>query len=240
MPVTLRRTRPLTLHLGCRPHVAALTRRQLLGASAACLVLHATGCRSNPPESASQQESRQVATDKGTITVPNRAERVVCADFYGAFAVVDLGLTPVGAAGEGYDNTGDRYAPPLADVPSVGDFTEPDLEKVAAQRPDLILRTIDTDDKLYEQLQSIAPTAVISFQQLSLTDVAVRVGDVLGRADAATELEQQYRGLCDRIRTDHTAVLAERVFAIPYGATSLGTGIELAERLDTVLGEITA
>jgi len=37
---------------------------------------------------------REVATDTGRVRVPDRAVRVACADFYGAFAVVDLGLVP--------------------------------------------------------------------------------------------------------------------------------------------------
>lgn len=187
---------------------AALTRRGLLGAGVAAGGGWLAGCApAEPTTEPTTGTDREVATDHGPVRVPVRPERVVCADFYGAFAVADLGLVPVGAGGTGYAGTGPIYAEKLAGVPSIGDFTEPDLEQVAAQRPDLILRTIDTDDDLYQQLTAIAPTVVISFQQLSLVDVANRVGSVLGRVAESDQLTAQYRDETTALRNDHAEPL---------------------------------
>ncbi len=185
---------------------AVLTRRKLLGAGvAAGGGGWLAGCAA--PEAAPVAGDREVDTDHGPVRVPIRPERVVCGDFYGAFAVADLDLVPVGAGGAGYAGTGPGYAEKLAGVPSTGDFTEPDLEQVAAQRPDLILRTIDTDDDLYQRLTAIAPTVVISFQQLSLVDVANRIGSVLGRVAESDQLTAQYRDATAAIRHDHAGLL---------------------------------
>jgi len=162
---------------------------------------------------------REVDTDKGRVSVPERAAKVACADFFGAFAVVDLGLVPVAASGSGYADTGPRYEDKLANVPLVGDFTTPDPEKIADTGPDLILRTIDTDDALYDQLTGVAPTVVISFQQLSLTEVATRVGDVLGRSAEAKKLLAEYESACAAIRSKHADVLAANTFTFAQAAS---------------------
>ena len=156
---------------------------------------------------------RQVQTDNGTVTVPASPSKVVCADYYGAFALVDLGLIPVGVGGGGYEGTGVFYGDKLKGVPVTGDYTEPDVEKIAAAAPDLILRTIDTPAELYQQLSQIAPTVVISFQKLSLTEVANRVGDVLGRTDQAAKLLADYQAKTAEIKQKHADVLAKNTFS---------------------------
>lgn len=101
--------------------------------------------------------------------------------------------------------SGPTYAPQLAKVPLFGDFATPDPEKVADTEPDLILRTIDTDDALYEQVAGIAPTVVISFQQLSLTEVAIR-------PEQAAALLAKYEGRCAEMRSTHADVLERFTF----------------------------
>ncbi|MFY1638100.1 ABC transporter substrate-binding protein [Solwaraspora sp. WMMB335] len=202
--------------IAASPDLRGLRRRGLLTGGlgvAGALLLGACGDGETTPDAAAQEPGeRTVQTDKGEVTVPAEPSRVVCADYFGAFAVVDLGLVPVGVSGGGYDTTGQTYAPKLADVPIVGDWTEPDVEKISGAEPDLILRTIDTPDELYEQLSRIAPTVVISFQQLSLLEVTSRIGDVLGRVPQADELLTRYRDRTAEIQQTHQAVLDEYTF----------------------------
>jgi len=196
---------------------SALTRRTLMAGAALAAFAPTRGLAQTTP--ATPATTRDVETDKGIVTVPFRAERVVCADFYGAFAVVDLGIVPIGAGGLGFSPTGEPYATLLADVPSIGDWTNPDLEKVLAAEPDLILRTIDTQDDLYQLLSAIAPTAVLSFQSLSLPEVAVRVGEVLGREEEAATLLKQYESLCGELAVQHAEVLESTTFSYVMSAS---------------------
>lgn len=76
--------------------VAGLTRRSLLGAGFGVGTWLVAWCAGPEPTPVPPAE-REVATDHGPVRVPARPERVVCADFYGAFAVADLDLVPVGA-----------------------------------------------------------------------------------------------------------------------------------------------
>ncbi|MBE1470315.1 ABC transporter substrate-binding protein [Kibdelosporangium phytohabitans] len=193
--------------------IAALT---VLGA---CGNSGDSGSGGNAPTSAAPPAEREVQTDKGAVKVPGKAQKVACADFFGAFVVADLGLVPVGASGGGYDKSGPLYAPKLGKVPVVGDFTKPDPEKIAGTDPDLILRTIDTDDALYKQLTGIAPTVVVSFQKLSLTEVTTRIGDILGRKEEAGKLLAEYNKRTQEIKTKHAAVLGKYTFTYAQSAT---------------------
>ncbi|GAA0626436.1 ABC transporter substrate-binding protein [Kribbella sandramycini] len=195
-----------------------LHRRQFLTVSAGLTASLLTACGADDAGPAPAAR-RTVATDKGPVEVPMVAQRVVCADFYGAFAVVDLGMIPIAAAGTGYADTGPRYAPKLKGVTLIGDFTEPNPERVAAAGPDLILRTIDTSDALYRQLSEIAPTVVISFQKLTLPDVAVRCGEVLGRKPQADALLALYRQRCAELKTKYADTLARLTFTFAQAAS---------------------
>ncbi|WP_051797246.1 ABC transporter substrate-binding protein [Catenuloplanes japonicus] len=203
--------------------LSAFGRRRFLAGGvgiAGALALAACGSGdAEPAPSEGAAAEREVQTDKGPVKVPAAPAKVVCADYFGAFAVVDLGLTPVGVSGGGYEGTGAYYGDRLKAVPVVGDYTEPDVEKIAAAGPDLILRTIDTPDALYQQLSQIAPTVVISFQQLSLLDVAARLGDVLGRGGPAKELLAQYQQKTSAVKSTHAEVLAKHTFSFVQVAT---------------------
>lgn len=206
----------VSFRLAVQPVDDDLTRRGFLaGMSSVALAGSAAACSGRGDEAgrAASPGTRVVETDRGPVSVPAAPERVACADFFGAFTVVDLGLIPVGVSGSGYENTGGEYPRKLDGIPAVGDFLEPNAERIAATQPDLILRTIDTDDELYDELSAVAPTVVISFQQLSLPEVALRVGDAIDRIDEAEALDARYRERCDDIATGFADVLSGRRFA---------------------------
>lgn len=158
------------------------------------------------PSGSDPSSTRVVETTRGPVEVPAAAERVVAADYYGQYPLVDLGLVPVGIVGGAPYN--DPYASAVADVAVVGDWDGPFLESIAALEPDLILRTVDTDDHLYAGLSAIAPTVEISFQQLSFEEVMLEVGAAVGRPDAAAALVAEYHLRAEAIATEHAEVIA--------------------------------
>src|SRR3546814_5080714 len=95
----------------------------------------------------------------GSTEVPAEPERVVVLDSSFLDASLALGVTPVAAteaiAGSGMPAyLGDA----VADMEVVGLIEEPNLEAIAAQRPDLILGAKVRHEALYEELSGIAPT----------------------------------------------------------------------------------
>ncbi|OLF18526.1 ABC transporter substrate-binding protein [Actinophytocola xanthii] len=59
----------------------------------------------------------------------------------------------------------------------------------------------------------------ISFQQLSLTEVATRLGEVLGRTAEADALLAEYESACAEIRTRHADVLGRYTFTFAHAAS---------------------
>lgn len=122
------------------------------------------GACSKPEEKAEPKKEEKPKTitiehAMGTTEVPANPKRVVVLTNEGAEALLTLGVTPVGAAQPAtgnpwYPHTEDK----MKDVKPVGDELQVNLEAIAALKPDLIIGNKMRQEKVYEQLNSIAPT----------------------------------------------------------------------------------
>lgn len=156
--------------------------RAILAASVGALLL-LSGCAAASPDgdaSESPAGTHEVAHARGTTEVPDDPQRVVVLEPLELDTAVAIGITPVGAA----------VASNVAGVPAyldaqgvepVGTVPEPDLEAIAALKPDLILGTEARHSALYDQLSAIAPTVFIATQADPWRDNALLIGRALGR-----------------------------------------------------------
>lgn len=179
--------------------VAAITRRQFgIGLGAAAITAFTSSC-SGSDSPAATEGTRTIAHAMGTTEVGSRPSRVVALDSLPIDTVVSLGLKPVGAAQAGSADTLPPYlGDSLAETTVVGDIAEPNLESIAALRPDLILSSKQRHGALYEALSEIAPTV---FSESPAVDWR---GTVRLFADALGELEQAEDALAlfvERART---------------------------------------
>jgi iron complex transport system substrate-binding protein len=112
----------------------------------------------NSEEKASE-ESYTVTHAMGETPIKGQPKRVVVLTNEGVEAVLAMGITPVGAV-EAF--TGDTWykhtADQLKDTKAVGTESEPSLEAIAALKPDLIIGNKMRQEKVYDQLNKIAPT----------------------------------------------------------------------------------
>jgi iron complex transport system substrate-binding protein len=135
-------------------------RTALLALAAAGAVL--TGCGTGAPAPTAQEEAgaREVVHALGTTTITGTPERVVVLDSGELDAVTALGVVPVGAVETGglLEELAATYGFDADDVAVVGSIAEPDLEAVAALRPDLILTNAVRHEAIHEQLSALAPT----------------------------------------------------------------------------------
>ncbi|WP_369132171.1 ABC transporter substrate-binding protein [Modestobacter sp. I12A-02662] len=132
-------------------------------------MLSLTACGSSSgaaeePAAAAQEETRTVTHALGTTEIVGEPERVVVLDTGELDAVVALGITPVGAvrtdvSAELPGYLEDAGADP-AEIAEVGTINEPDLERIAALEPDLILSNAVRHREIYDQLSAIAPTVL--------------------------------------------------------------------------------
>lgn len=110
---------------------------------------------------APKDETRQVAHAMETTELTGTPERVVVLTQEGTEALLELGVTPVGAVNSGL---GDGWFPHIAEqmagVTELGDESQPNLELILSLQPDLIIGNKIRHEEIYAQLKEIAPTVL--------------------------------------------------------------------------------
>ncbi|MGW5120138.1 ABC transporter substrate-binding protein [Streptomyces noursei] len=106
--------------------------------------------------------SHPVRTAAGEVTVPDAPHRVVVLDTAELDSALTLGVTPVGATRSDVASGFLDYLPQdkLAGIKDVGKIGAPNLEAIAALKPDLILTNKVRDGQRYADLSKIAPTVM--------------------------------------------------------------------------------
>ena len=173
-------------------------------ALAALLTLFLAACSAPGSGPTDGGETRTVATARGEVTVPAAPRRVVVLEPVQLDTTVALDAPPVGA---GVLSEGTGVPAYLGDagaqVAVVGTVAEPDLERIAAQRPDLILGTESRHAALYDRLSAIAPTAFMASQADPWQDNVRFVGRALGREADTEQLLTRYRDRCAEVARTH-------------------------------------
>lgn len=136
----------------------------------------------------------------GSTDVPAEPERIVVLDSSFLDAALALGLTPVaateaevGAGMPGY------LADQVPDIEVVGLTDEPNIEAIAALRPDLILGAKVRHEALYDQLSEIAPTVFTESSGTNWKDGFAVTADALGATDEAEQYLADYEDRADEI-----------------------------------------
>ena len=103
-----------------------------------------------------------IATKFGDVTIKSRPTRVVALGWGDAETALELGVQPVGASdwlGFGGNGVGPWDADKYTAKPEIIETLQPNYEKIAALKPDLILDVRSSGDtQRYQKLSSIAPT----------------------------------------------------------------------------------
>lgn len=158
-----------------------------------CLVLW--GCAKVPDEFSPREATQPALTQRtvthamGVTTVPNKPQRIVVLTNEATDMALALGVTPVGAVKSW---SGDPYyeylATDMAGVPIVGDEMQPNLEKIVALQPDLIVGSRLRQGQIYKSLSAIAPTVFSETIGESWQDNLRLYGQALDREAEAEQL----------------------------------------------------
>lgn len=134
----------------------------------------------------------------GTTVIPAKPLRVVALDPSYVDAALLLGAQLVGYT-EYRQNPDDPFAEYLGDVSdltedavNVGTIAEPDLEKILALEPDLIISAKVRQEGLYPQLEKIAPTIFSESTGPTWKQNIVFLGEALGKKQQAEEAVAAY------------------------------------------------
>ncbi|MBA2942837.1 iron-siderophore ABC transporter substrate-binding protein [Paenibacillus sp. CGMCC 1.16610] len=116
---------------------------------------------SSPAAPAATAGEKTIKHAMGTVTLKKKPERVVVL-FNGMTDITaHLGVKPVGSVQSWEEKPWYNYLRAKMDgVKDLGEETQPNVEAIIALKPDLIIGTKARHEKLYPQLNSIAPTII--------------------------------------------------------------------------------
>ncbi|KAA0942190.1 iron-siderophore ABC transporter substrate-binding protein [Streptomyces apricus] len=234
------RRRPARLRLLTGALALALT-----GTLAACGSSDDSGTQESAAQKSGGAFPAKVATKFGTVTVDEKPQRVVALGWGDAEAALSLGVQPVGASdwlAFGGDGVGPWAEDLYDESPQKIGTLEPEYEKIAALKPDLILDTKSSGDRTrYETLSKIAPTVGVpkggDQYKISWEKQTTMVAQALGVPDdgkkliAETEKKFEDAAGAHPEFKDRTITLGSRT-ASTWGAYVRGTGrVDFVERL---------
>lgn len=133
----------------------------------------------------------------GEVRIPVNPQRVVVIhDLLVLDPVLALGVKPIGVTYWAYGgNQGFRGIPSalVADIPEVGNISQPSIEAILSLKPDLILG-ISSQKNYYNQLSKIAPTVLLNTSEMSDFKERFRyIAQILGKGDRAEEVLLHYQ-----------------------------------------------
>lgn len=149
------------------------------------------------------QFPRTVAHANGTTEIPAKPQRVVVLDTGELDAVLSLGITPVGIPStEGANSVPSYLADEVKDAKTVGTIQELNLEAIAALNPDLIIGSQLRADKLYSQLNQIAPTVFSIRPGFPWKENFLLAGESLGEETKAVSVLNDYQTKATALNED--------------------------------------
>ena len=182
-----------------RAHERRLSRRSFLVAGmGAGVALGLAACSSSSGDGENAEaESSQKSSDKSAGT--HDTSKIIALNTGQIDGLLALGITPVGmgvanaqaSSSESIpqyikDKFGDKYD--LDSITIVGQRTQPDLEKIAALHPTLILANDRTSKDVLDQLKSIAPVVTGKGGAENWKDDFRTIADAVGKRDDAQRL----------------------------------------------------
>ncbi|HAK41803.1 MAG TPA: iron siderophore-binding protein, partial [Clostridium sp.] len=155
----------------------------------------------------------------------------------GLEALLTLGVKPVGAVtgvtGDWYEHTKSE----LADVKPVGKESEPNVEAIAALKPDLIIGNKMRHEKIYDQLSAIAPTVYSDTIRGAWKDNFKFYAEVLNKESEGEKAIQAYESKINYIKENYSDKLNNEISLVRFmdGKTRKSLGDTFA---GTILKEI--
>ncbi|MEM7347720.1 MAG: iron-siderophore ABC transporter substrate-binding protein [Chloroflexota bacterium] len=161
------------------------------------VVLALTGAPLNT-QAVSASDIRLISHALGESEVSANPQRVVVLDAMDN--VIALGIKPVGAANWIGTATGEQAAFPsyldsatLEGIEWLGDSKAPNIERIVALQPDLILGRNNRHGEIYDQLSAIAPTVIINQREIGgWREQFLAYADALNRTVEAETLLADY------------------------------------------------
>ncbi|WP_051261293.1 ABC transporter substrate-binding protein [Desulfovibrio inopinatus] len=150
------------------------------------------------------QENQNVIDQTGAeITIPQNPQRVICLAPSVTEIVYALGRSDVVKGATVYSN----YPEAAKELPRVGTYIRPDVERIVALEPDLCLGIVEmTPPEVIERLKSFnLPVVLVKSNTLNAVLSSITtLGNVLGASDRAAALVFTLQETMDRMKTTYS------------------------------------
>lgn len=147
-----------------------------------------SGAKENSNSESSSDETITINHVLGTTEIKGKPQRVVTLYQGATDTILEFGIKPVGVVESwAQQPMYDYLKEDLKDVTYVGLETQPNLEEIAALKPDLIIATQIRHEEIYEQLSQIAPT-VVNTTLYDIRETTTLLGQALREEEKANEL----------------------------------------------------
>ncbi|MEU6441548.1 iron-siderophore ABC transporter substrate-binding protein [Streptomyces sp. NPDC047046] len=188
-------------------------------------LLTATACSGDD----SSDAAGKAKTEKSTVSVtdatgaavktPAHPRRVVVLSEMDLDSALTLGVEPVGlTAARGQKGAPGYLADKAAKIPLVGTVTGPDIEKVVAAKPDVILAGQLADTQVLAQLRKVAPTLVTIGKDKDWKSSLTLTGKALGKSNEAKKFLTGYDEKAAALKKDLGARAGSEVSVARYSA----------------------
>ena len=166
-------------------------------------------CAPDPaPADPGDRPTWRCAMPQARPIVPTEAQRIVvlAGDQLDALCALGLQSRIVAAAlPDGSDAQPSYLGGAVHDLPAVGTRSSPDLDKIRAARPDLILGSDGLTPDAYPELSAIAPTVFTGAPGAGWEDSLRTVGAATARVEATNRMIDDFTAAADRTGTENDA-----------------------------------
>lgn len=169
---------------------------------------------SNTSDDTEETADVTVESDMGEVTIPANPEKILAS--YNEDTLLALGEKPVAKWAIG-DSVQDYLEEDLADVETI-EWTLP-LEQVLSIEPDLIIldHTLDNYEGTYEDYAAIAPTYVLSEEEVSDWKVRLqKFGEILGKEEEAEQTLADYDEKVNQAKEELDETLGDESVAMMW------------------------
>ncbi|MFH8609214.1 ABC transporter substrate-binding protein [Streptomyces sp. NPDC018029] len=188
------------------PSRSPLRRRALLTGSLAltgALALSACGSSDSDGSGAAGGKTRTVKTAMGDVKVPEKPQRVVVLDTAELDSAITLGVQPVGSTHVEAESGFPSYLPKdkVKGIKDVGEMLNPNMEAIAALKPDLILTSKIRHAAKYDQLKAIAPTVMTETTGYPWKENFQVHAEAMGKQAEAAKVVDDYKAHAKKVTT---------------------------------------
>ncbi|NJL46588.1 MAG: iron-siderophore ABC transporter substrate-binding protein [Leptolyngbyaceae cyanobacterium SM2_5_2] len=175
-------------------------------------------------------ETKIVSHALGKAEIPLHPQRIVVLDSsFILDPLLALSINPVGVASCSYCISSDTLSEFITNVPNVGHWEQPSLEKILSLKPDLILGHVWQKES-HPRLSEIAPTVMIDTDsEFDFKQIFKYLAEILDKRDRVEKILADYDGHVQRFRQKFGEKLKTKTVSIInlYGSEISIYGIDL-------------